>query len=149
MLRSFHYAAFSALLDARASGTLVDMDAAVALAEAWQSWVCRAYLAGYLHHASDAPFMPKTAEELEVLVRTFLLEKALYELAYELNNRPDWAAIPLHGIGQILGLNSDSGGGLDIAFKDAVAQESTSRPPPGGPQLPPEATRDPKEPDGR
>ncbi len=32
----------------------------------------------------------------------YLLEKALYELRYELNNRPDWARIPLHGILQIL-----------------------------------------------
>jgi maltose alpha-D-glucosyltransferase/alpha-amylase len=49
-----------------------------------------------------ARFLPASAEEREILLDTFLLEKAIYELGYELNNRPDWVRIPLQGIRQIL-----------------------------------------------
>jgi maltose alpha-D-glucosyltransferase/alpha-amylase len=37
-----------------------------------------------------------------VLLNNFLLEKAIYELGYELNNRPDWVKIPLRGIRQLM-----------------------------------------------
>ena len=43
-------------------------------------------------------FCPSDREELRILLDAFLLDKAIYELSYELNNRPDWVAIPLQGI---------------------------------------------------
>ena len=46
--------------------------------------------------------MPGQRESSQLLLDVYLLEKALYELRYELNNRPDWARIPLHGILQLL-----------------------------------------------
>ncbi len=46
--------------------------------------------------------MPETKEEIEILLDALLLEKAIYELGYELNNRPDWVKIPIHGIKQLL-----------------------------------------------
>jgi maltose alpha-D-glucosyltransferase/alpha-amylase len=46
--------------------------------------------------------MPKERDELDILLRTFLLDKAVYELGYELNNRPDWLVIPISGIKQLL-----------------------------------------------
>ncbi len=42
------------------------------------------------------------SEENDILIRTFLLEKAIYELGYELNGRPDWTIIPLRGIHYIM-----------------------------------------------
>ncbi|MEO6952687.1 MAG: maltose alpha-D-glucosyltransferase [Polyangia bacterium] len=133
MLRSFHYAAFSALLDAQKVGTVADLASSVRFAEVWQSWTCQQFLKGYVDHAAGTLFMPQTGEELDTLTRTFLLEKALYELNYELNNRPDWVGIPLHGIGQLLGID-----GLDVAFHAATAAPgtTTSRPPRGGPPPP-------------
>jgi len=50
----------------------------------------------------DTPFIPKEYSEMETLLRCFLLEKAIYELGYELNNRPEWAGIPVKGILYIL-----------------------------------------------
>ena len=47
-------------------------------------------------------FLPEDREELNILLNIYLLEKALYELGYELNNRPDWVRIPLIGILQLL-----------------------------------------------
>ena len=45
-----------------------------------------------------APILPQTLEECGCCSSAFLLEKAIYEVAYELNNRPDWVRIPLTGI---------------------------------------------------
>ena len=52
---------------------------------------------------ASASFLPQTMEEFRLLLRIFLLEKAIYELGYELNNRPDWVQIPLRGTLDILG----------------------------------------------
>jgi maltose alpha-D-glucosyltransferase/alpha-amylase len=55
-----------------------------------------------LKAAGEADFIPRDREELKILLDAFLLDKAIYELAYELNNRPDWVAIPLEGVSQVL-----------------------------------------------
>jgi len=55
----------------------------------WVAWSSAAYLRGYMEAANAAPILPQTPEEVEVLLDSFLVEKALYEIAYELNNRPD------------------------------------------------------------
>jgi maltose alpha-D-glucosyltransferase/alpha-amylase len=71
-------------------------------AQFWYGWVASAFLNSYLLTAADATFLPKTNQELQVLLDTYVLEKAVYELGYELNNRPDWADIPLQRILQLL-----------------------------------------------
>lgn len=57
----------------------------------------------YLNKVKGSAFIPKEEQDLEVMLRTFLLEKAVYELNYELNNRPDWLMIPLRGIKSLMG----------------------------------------------
>jgi DNA-directed RNA polymerase subunit RPC12/RpoP len=52
---------------------------------------------------ADLPILPKSREEVTAILDTYLLEKAVYELSYELNNRPDWVKLPLFGILQLLG----------------------------------------------
>jgi maltose alpha-D-glucosyltransferase/alpha-amylase len=108
MMRSFHYAAFGSLLDNLKAGTLHQSDYAALepWAELWQRWTSWAYLKGYLETAGEAPFVPRDREELRVLLDAFLLEKAVYEVGYELNNRPDWMRIPIHGIEQIVSLSA-------------------------------------------
>jgi maltose alpha-D-glucosyltransferase/alpha-amylase len=106
MLRSFHYAAVTALLDAVARGLVeADSDAARELAAwgaHWNDWVSAAFLSAYLETAADAPWIPTDPDALALVLDTALLEKAIYELAYELNNRPDWVAVPLRGIRDLL-----------------------------------------------
>ncbi|OGR83757.1 MAG: maltose alpha-D-glucosyltransferase [Elusimicrobia bacterium RIFCSPHIGHO2_01_FULL_64_10] len=100
MLRSFHYAS-SASLILGASETLPNPDEAAALApwaSFWTAWVSSAFLRSYLDEAAKGRFLPKSREELKMLLDVYLLEKAVYELDYELNNRPDWVRIPLEGI---------------------------------------------------
>ena len=98
MLRSFDYAAQAALRDA-ASGC-GDLDPG--WLSGWGAWVAAAFLEAWLERSSGAAYVPDAARDLNALLDAFLLDKALYELRYELNNRPDWLAIPLEGIHAIL-----------------------------------------------
>ncbi len=106
MLRSFHYAAGAALhaltadAPADASG---EVHWLAPWAYAWHYWssvaFLRAYLRTYFAEGAGAGFLPKRSEELAGLLdAAFLLEKAVYELRYELNNRLDWVTIPLEAV---------------------------------------------------
>jgi len=100
MLRSFDYASTVKL-----KNESVRPDAPVQLrpwARFWNRWVSVAYLRGYLDATAQAPFLPKTRDELAFLLDIHLLEKATYELGYELNSRPDFVDVPIMGILDIL-----------------------------------------------
>ena len=101
MLRSFHYAAFAQLLGdnkmqaehARKIGLW---------AESWNAWVSDRYLKKYFETAGAAAYLPQSQEDTQTILELHLLEKAIYELGYELNNRPTWVGIPLQGISKLL-----------------------------------------------
>jgi len=95
MLRSIAYAA-------AASGRGLP-EAAQRRLDEWQAEASRAYLDAYLGAAQGAPGCPADRGEAERVVRFFMLEKVLYEIAYELANRPDWVAIPLRGALALVG----------------------------------------------
>lgn len=59
----------------------------------WYEWVTASLTNGYLMAAKDAVFLPKERRELQVLLDAYVREKAVYELGYELNNRPAWVGI--------------------------------------------------------
>jgi maltose alpha-D-glucosyltransferase/alpha-amylase len=104
MLRSFHYAPF-AVIFGQVQGAVIreeDVAALEAGARFWQRWVSAAFLRAYLSRSAGAAHLPPTAEELRVLLDAYLIEKALYEIAYELNNRPDWVRIPIRGVLDLL-----------------------------------------------
>ena len=104
MLRSFDYAAHY-VLATRAAAAVArpeELAAAETWAQFWRRWVSGAFLTTYLETAGKARFLPKAREELELLLTVFLLEKAIYELGYELNNRPDWVRVPVRGIAQLV-----------------------------------------------
>jgi trehalose synthase-fused probable maltokinase len=104
MLRSFHYAAFAPLLGAASeqtpSGTYVS--GMEDWADGWYAWVASHFLAEYFSASRGARYLPPDREQANQLLQVFLLEKAIYELGYELNNRPGWVGIPLEGIRRIL-----------------------------------------------
>jgi len=104
MVRSFDYAAYTALVGVERSGLAVG-EALAAIerwAAFWSLWTSVAFLRAYLQTAGSAPFLPATRRELAGLLDALLLEKAVYELGYELNNRPAWAPIPLRGLFKLL-----------------------------------------------
>ncbi len=91
MLRSFAYAASAASL---AEGTDPPAD--------WEARARREFLAGYLPAVEPSGLLPPGEEAFERLLAVFELEKAVYELRYELDNRPDWVEIPVEGIRRLL-----------------------------------------------
>ena len=104
MLRSYHYAAYAPLLQQSSNERPRDEDlqALGSRAQYWQKWVSATFLKSYLDISGNAIFIPKAREELALLLDLYLLDKAVYELGYELNNRPSWVRIPLDGISQLL-----------------------------------------------
>jgi maltose alpha-D-glucosyltransferase/alpha-amylase len=100
MLRSFHYATLVALEQEVERAALVESPEHLAVAEAWAStwyrWTASRFLARYLAEAAD--LLPPVREAQQVLLDGLLLEKASYEVVYELESRPDWVWIPLRGL---------------------------------------------------
>jgi maltose alpha-D-glucosyltransferase/alpha-amylase len=101
MLRSFSYAVYAALLSHTAARRS-EFERLEHWARAWQLWVSAAFLRGYLVPVGSTSLLPAAPQQRAVLLDLFLLDKALYELNYELNNRPDWVRIPLRGIADLL-----------------------------------------------
>lgn len=98
MMRSIHYAAFGKIL-LNENYRERDLEFLESWAEQWQHYVSRFYLGAYMERMNMGTVL---SVEDDVLIRTFLLEKAIYELGYELNGRPDWTIIPLRGIHYIM-----------------------------------------------
>ncbi|ARS35947.1 maltose alpha-D-glucosyltransferase [Pontibacter actiniarum] len=101
MIRSFHYAAYSALFQQEGLRK-EDVDYLESWAEQWYHYASGFYMHAYLGKTMGTGIVPAKEEDFETLIHTFLLEKAIYELGYELNNRPDWVLIPIRGIKYIM-----------------------------------------------
>ncbi len=104
MLRSFQYAAYTALFGHLETAMVrpEDLAAMEPWAQLWNVWISSTFLDSYLKHTASGGFLPSNRDEVNILLNIYLFEKALYELGYELNNRPDWVRIPLIGILQLL-----------------------------------------------
>jgi maltose alpha-D-glucosyltransferase/alpha-amylase len=101
MIRSFHYAAYGSLfLDNQIRPE--DFGKLMPFVEQWYHYMSGFFMNAYLEAVEGTDLIPDNKEDLDTLMTTFLLEKAIYELNYELNNRPDWVIIPLRGIKSIL-----------------------------------------------
>jgi maltose alpha-D-glucosyltransferase/alpha-amylase len=106
MLRSLNYAAWSALFDAGA-GEPEKIEALEKPAADWEHEASRAFMQGYKKTIEGCSSCPADAETLAGLLDLFILEKALYEVRYELANRPSWLRIPVEGIMTLLARRSD------------------------------------------
>jgi maltose alpha-D-glucosyltransferase/alpha-amylase len=87
MLRSFTYAAEAAQVD---------------FGEEWADRASRAFLTAYWAKSEGAHFSSPTLVERDLLLDAMLIEKALYETRYELDNRPPWVRIPIRGLTRLL-----------------------------------------------
>jgi maltose alpha-D-glucosyltransferase/alpha-amylase len=106
MLRSFQYAGHVGVRRLLDRGQAAESRAGALedLATWWGTWTGVAFLRGYMEHA-PTHVLPDTPDEIDRLLDAYVLEKTLYELMYELNNRPDWVAIPLGAIERRLALD--------------------------------------------
>jgi maltose alpha-D-glucosyltransferase/alpha-amylase len=96
MIRSFHYATAAALRSGRPRHE--DLATLEQWTPVWTARVSSEFLGGYLERAGGASFVPQTDEGLAALLDFYLLEKCVYEIGYELNNRPDWLDIPARAL---------------------------------------------------
>jgi maltose alpha-D-glucosyltransferase/alpha-amylase len=101
MIRSFHYAAYSGIF-LRSPDQSEDIEYLKYWADFWYLYISGVFLDAYLKSIKSEEILPVDKKDFEMLLETFLLEKAIYELGYELNNRPDWIRIPIRGIENIL-----------------------------------------------
>ncbi|WP_300320490.1 maltose alpha-D-glucosyltransferase [Accumulibacter sp.] len=97
MLRSFSYAAAVAT-NRMTSEDAADRHRAGPLVEVWEEQVRDAFMSGYRKAVQGCPAWPEEAGAAERLIEFFVIEKALYELRYEMGNRPDWVAVPLFSL---------------------------------------------------
>jgi maltose alpha-D-glucosyltransferase/alpha-amylase len=100
MMRSFQYAAYSALW--QPAMRTEDVPFLERWADLWYRQVSSVFLQSYLKTTANAIFIPQNSEDLQIMLEAYLLDKAVYEIGYELNNRPDWVVIPIRGIKHIL-----------------------------------------------
>jgi maltose alpha-D-glucosyltransferase/alpha-amylase len=98
MLRSFDYALEVSFLQQKAE----DQDRLKPWALKWLELVTGAFLEGYRSAAAGASFLPPTDQEFDALLKLFLLDKAVYEVGYELNYRPDFLQIPLSAVNRMV-----------------------------------------------
>jgi maltose alpha-D-glucosyltransferase / alpha-amylase len=96
MMRSFHYAATYALYSGRVRPT--DIPTIKPWADIWWRCIAATYLRAYLSAIGTSPLLPSDPAHLRIMLSFYLLEKGIYEIEYELNNRPDWVNIPILGI---------------------------------------------------
>ena len=104
MMRSFAYAAATGAMDASGEA---EHASAYDRALRWEADARKSFLNGYMdvdgrYDAVRPPFLPTSSAGVGQLIALFEIEKVFYELRYELNNRPDWAWIPLRGIARFL-----------------------------------------------
>jgi maltose alpha-D-glucosyltransferase/alpha-amylase len=100
MIRSLHYAAH-AVSFGYVPGVVKGREQVARIdrwGENWHGWVSAMFLQGYLENSRGKDFLPQTDSEIEILLRAHLIEKALMEIAYELEHRPEWVGIPVHGL---------------------------------------------------
>ena len=102
MIRSFSYAAYSGLSEFIAANPALagssDADCLAAWARFWQNSATAEFLRAYSETIGANPALLPSLESAQQLLDAYQLEKAAYELLYELNNRPEWLRIPLAGI---------------------------------------------------
>jgi maltose alpha-D-glucosyltransferase / alpha-amylase len=100
MMRSFQYAAYAALW--QPAMRKEDVPFLERWADLWYRHASSVFLQSYLNTTASAIFIPKNSEDLQIMLEAYLLDKAVYEIAYELNHRPSWVLIPIRGIKHIL-----------------------------------------------
>jgi maltose alpha-D-glucosyltransferase/alpha-amylase len=117
MIRSFGYATAIAL-GAATSHRAEDRERLTPWAQYWEQWVGAVFLRAYRLAMVGADLLPGSNDAIDVLLRAYEIDKAFYELGYELSNRPDWIQVPLTGLLQLLRQPAHASRTLKTAKRD-------------------------------
>ena len=118
MIRSFDYAAHVALSYLREE----DARTVQPYAAAWVRQISRVFLDAYLDAARSGSFIPEDPADVDLLLASFIMDKAVYEIGYELTYRPEFASIPLRAVLDIISAPGDA---ASVAPAVALEQERT------------------------
>ena len=104
IVRSYQYAAYQTLRQLVERGAVSEARAQELRpwARSWTRWVSAAFLRGYLAEVEETGLVPKDRDVFAALLQAHLVEKAVYEIGYELDHRPDWVDVPLEGLLMLL-----------------------------------------------
>ena len=106
MLRSFQYVAYAYILKSVVLQQVREKDKLKNLAEVWSNAISRVYLSSYAETVKGSKIIPSSLDNLSLMLEAYLFEKAIYEIGYEFNNRPDWAIIPIRGVIDLINSSS-------------------------------------------
>jgi 1,4-alpha-glucan branching enzyme len=123
MLRSFHYASVSALRARPESARA----ALAPWASFWHRAVAASFVRGWLAAVAGTTVVPEDPSSTRCLLDLYLFEKGIYEVGYEMNNRPDWVDIPLEGVREILAAGGEGESGTETATGTATTESTASR----------------------
>ena len=101
MLRSLNYAAYAALFERGDPGS-DEWARLEPWARTWEDLAREKLLSSYLTRSHEGRFLPTEREDLMTMLEVFEIDKALYELGYEIGHRPTWIRIPLEGIAKVI-----------------------------------------------
>ena len=104
LIRSFYYTAYEGFLNSShiQNSELINI---LPFADLWAHYMSGFFLKAYLETVQGSSIIPENQTDLDMLIQTFILEIALYHLDYELNNRPEWAIVPIKMIKRVLDNN--------------------------------------------
>lgn len=105
MIRSIYYVAHEGLLFKHGSTEKEEEEIQMLepFAALWIHYVSTLFMRSYLDTVKDSAFLPKDKDDLKIMLDTYLLEKAIYSLNYELKKRPQWAIVPIRIIKGLVG----------------------------------------------
>ena len=101
MIRSIYYAAYSALHQ-HTTAHPGDLPSLEPYALLWYRSISRLFLSSYRRAMGSGGILPESAEEQRILLRAFLLDKAIAGAVYDSRQRPEWLSIPVRGVLSIL-----------------------------------------------
>ena len=102
MIRSIHYVAHEGLLLKNASNH-EELNKLAAICATMDSLCIGIFMRSYLDTVQGSVFIPKEKADLKMMLDTYLLEKAVYSLNYELRRRPQWVIVPVRIIKSVIG----------------------------------------------
>ena len=97
MVRSFSYATYASLF-LFTHNRSEDLEAFLPWAKACEAWVSASFLKGYLAAADGSNIVPANKADFFQALLPFMIDKAFYEISYEMNNRPDWLKVPVSSV---------------------------------------------------